>query len=137
MQMNVRQAILFVIRYTFICFSSIWSKMQSLSLIAYINAVQDDFSAKTVPIWSQYTVMPVTFLERAEARTSTPGPEEAVLRVVCPNFGHLALTSSFTKYKFLQVKNNFLSFLSLQMVIYYFHSMHTASTKCVNLEWRS
>ena len=28
-------------------------------------------------------------------------------RVVCPNFGHPALTSSFTKYKFLQVKNSF------------------------------
>ena len=28
-------------------------------------------------------------------------------RVVCPNFGHPALTSSFTKYKFLHVKNSF------------------------------
>ena len=28
-------------------------------------------------------------------------------RVVCPNFGHPALTSYFTKYKFLQVKNSF------------------------------
>ena len=28
-------------------------------------------------------------------------------RVVCPNFGHPALTPSFTKYKFLQVKNSF------------------------------
>ena len=27
--------------------------------------------------------------------------------LVCPNFGHPALTSSFTKYKFLQVKNSF------------------------------
>ena len=26
---------------------------------------------------------------------------------VCPNFGHPALTSSFTKYKFLQMKNSF------------------------------
>ena len=29
------------------------------------------------------------------------------IRVVCPNFGHPALTPSFTKYKFLQVKNSF------------------------------
>ena len=28
-------------------------------------------------------------------------------RVVCPNFGHPAPTSSFTKYTFLQVKNSF------------------------------
>ena len=28
-------------------------------------------------------------------------------RVVCPNFRHYALTPSFTKYKFLQVKNSF------------------------------
>ena len=28
-------------------------------------------------------------------------------RVVCPNFGHPALTPSFTKYRFLQVKNSF------------------------------
>ena len=28
-------------------------------------------------------------------------------RVVCPNFGHPALTQSFTKYQFLQVKNSF------------------------------
>ena len=30
-----------------------------------------------------------------------------VKRVVCPNFGHPALTSSFTKCKFLQVNNSF------------------------------
>ena len=28
-------------------------------------------------------------------------------RVVCPKFGHPALTSSYKKYKFLQVKNSF------------------------------
>ena len=28
-------------------------------------------------------------------------------RVVCPNFGHPALTSPFTKHKFLHVKNSF------------------------------
>ena len=28
-------------------------------------------------------------------------------RVVCPYFGHPALTPSYTKYKFLQVKNSF------------------------------
>ena len=35
------------------------------------------------------------------ARTQNPG------RVVCPNFGRLALTSTFTKYKFLQKKTSF------------------------------
>ena len=30
-----------------------------------------------------------------------------VTRVVCLNFGHPALTSVFTKYAFLQVKNSF------------------------------
>ena len=33
--------------------------------------------------------------------------EQTEYRVVCPNFGHPALTSSFTKYKFSQVKNSF------------------------------
>ena len=33
-------------------------------------------------------------------------------RVVCPNFGHPALTSSFTKYEFLQVKNSFATILN-------------------------
>ena len=28
-------------------------------------------------------------------------------RIACPNFGHPAQTLSFTKHKFLQVKNNF------------------------------
>ena len=30
-----------------------------------------------------------------------------VTRVVCPNFGHPSITSSFSKYTFLQVKNSF------------------------------
>ena len=33
-------------------------------------------------------------------------------RVVCPIFGHPALTSSFTKYNIIQVKNNFLTILN-------------------------
>ena len=33
-------------------------------------------------------------------------------RVVCPNFGHPVLTSSFTKYTFLLVKNSFTTFVS-------------------------
>ena len=53
--------------------------------------------------------------------------------VVCPIFGHPAQT--FTKYKFLQVKNNLQKFLvdcqfwncfSIRMVIYYFSGMPTA-----------
>ena len=28
-------------------------------------------------------------------------------RVMCPNFGHPALTPSFTKYNFFQIKNSF------------------------------
>ena len=59
-------------------------------------------------------------------------------RVACPNFGHPAQTSSFTKYDFLQVKNYFATIVNvlsvLQLVIYYFRSMPIASTKCVNLE---
>ena len=56
-------------------------------------------------------------------------------RVVCPNFGHPALTSSFTKYNFLQVKTSYativnelsvLKLFSFRMVIYYFRSMPTA-----------
>mgnify|MGYP000279282549 CR=1 FL=1 len=30
-----------------------------------------------------------------------------ITRVVCPNFGHPALTPSFTKYKNFQMKNSF------------------------------
>ena len=64
-------------------------------------------------------------------------------RVVCPNFGHPALTSSFTKHTYLKVINIFITilnepsvlhFFSFRMVIYYFRSMPTAPTKCVNLE---
>ena len=32
-------------------------------------------------------------------------------RVVCPNFGHPVLTSSFTKFKFLHVNNSFATFV--------------------------
>ena len=35
---------------------------------------------------------------------------EQTLGLVCPNFGHPALTSSFTEYKFLQVKKSFAIF---------------------------
>ena len=65
---------------------------------------------------------------------------EGMYRIVFPNFGHPALTLSFTKYKFLQVKNSFttvnkLSFLKLFQLPDgdYFRSMPTVSTKCVNL----
>ena len=34
-----------------------------------------------------------------------PFPRSYPLRVTCPNFGHPPQTSSFTKYKFLQIKN--------------------------------
>ena len=53
-------------------------------------------------------------------------------RVVCPNFRHHALTPSFKKYKFLQVKNSlqhlwmnfqFWNCLSFRMAIYCFRSM--------------
>ena len=36
-----------------------------------------------------------------------------VFRVVCPNVGNPALTSSFTKYKFLQEKNSFATIVNL------------------------
>ena len=65
---------------------------------------------------------------------------------MCPNVGHSAPTSSFPKYVFLQVKNSFVTIVNgltvwncfnFRMVIYYFISMPTASTKWVNWEWRS
>ena len=62
--------------------------------------------------------------------------EKGKSSVVCPNFGHPAQTSSFTKYKFLQVKNNFvnaLSVLKLFHLIYYSGVLPIACTKCVNL----
>ena len=34
------------------------------------------------------------------------------IRVVCPNFEHPALTSLFTKYKFLQMKNSLATFVN-------------------------
>ena len=34
-------------------------------------------------------------------------------RVVCPNFGHPALTPSFRKYKFFQVKNTFATLMNV------------------------
>ena len=33
-------------------------------------------------------------------------------RVVCPNLGHPALTSSFTKYNFFQIKTSFATFVN-------------------------
>ena len=54
-------------------------------------------------------------------------------RVGCSNFGLPALTSSFSKYNFLQVKNSFATTvkgLSVGVLI-----MSTASTKRVNLEF--
>ena len=41
-----------------------------------------------------------------DIRPSKPLTLEVKARVVCPNFGHPALTSSFAKYNFLQVKNS-------------------------------
>ena len=49
-------------------------------------------------------------------------------KVVCPNFKHAALTSSFTKYKLLQMKDSFATNVN---------ELYTASTKCVNLEVRA
>ena len=67
--------------------------------------------------------------------------------VVCPNSGHPVQTSSFTKYNFLQVKNNFativngmsvLKVFSLRMVIYYFRYMPIQHLHTCNiLKWQS
>ena len=72
---------------------------------------------------------------------SSPSKNRSGTRVVFPNFGHPDLNSSFTKYKFLHMKNSFktvvngLICFSFRMVIYYFYSVPTAaSTKCVNLD---
>ena len=40
--------------------------------------------------------------------------------VVCPDFGHPAVTSSFTKYKFLQVKDSFNIVPAFEMVLIIF-----------------
>ena len=70
----------------------------------------------------------------------------AVSRVVFPNFGHPALTSSFTKYKLLKItkfSNNYEWTASFEIVyafewwFYFLRSISAASTKCLNLEWRS
>ena len=44
--------------------------------------------------------------------------------VVCPNFGHPALTSSFTKYKFLQMKNSFETNVNGTSVLKLFHLLN-------------
>ena len=73
-------------------------------------------------------------------------PWSLLARVECPNFGHSVLNSQFTKHKFLQMKIvlqqlwmnwQYWNYFSFRKMIRYFHSMPTASTKCVNLEWRS
>ena len=84
---------------------------------------------------------PYNFLHIANRiRFITPGNGTAVKgsvwiscnRVVCPNFRHPALTPSFTKYKFLQVKNSlqhlwmnfqFWNCFSFRMASYCFRSM--------------
>ena len=63
-------------------------------------------------------------------------------RVVCPNFGHPPLTSSFTKLKISQVKNSLaivndlsvLKSVQLSNGNLSFHRLPTAFSKCVNLE---
>ena len=58
-------------------------------------------------------------------------------RLGCPNFGHPFLTSSYTKYKFLQVKNIFAAivmdckFFVVVSAFEYFRRMPTASPKFV------
>ena len=63
-------------------------------------------------------------------------------RVVCPNVGHHILTSVFTKYRFLQVKNGFakiknrllgLKLFQLSNGDYHFRIMRL-HTKCGNIE---
>ena len=38
-------------------------------------------------------------------------------RVLCPNFGHPAPTSTFTKYEFLQMKNSFATIVNRLSVL--------------------
>ena len=62
-------------------------------------------------------------------------------RVVCPNFRHPALSSSFTKCEYLQEKNSFaaivngLSVFSFRSLIFFVACLQF--TKCLNLKWRS
>ena len=51
-------------------------------------------------------------------------------KVVCPNFGHTALTSSLTKYKFLQMKNSFATIVNESSVLKLFQ-LSTVSNRVV------
>ena len=61
----------------------------------------------------------------------TGGPNNKVTEeVVCHNFGHPALTSSFTKYKFLQVKYDFAAIVNERSVL---KLLQLSNVDCVNL----
>ena len=71
--------------------------------------------------------------------------KKETIRIVCRNFGNPTLTLSVTKYNIYRWKIDLQKLwidcqywicFSLRMVIYYLRSMPTASTKCVNLEFR-
>ena len=57
-------------------------------------------------------------------------------RVVFPNLGNLALTSSFSKYRFLKAKNSLATIVKELSVLicFSFRSMPTASTKSIHLK---
>ena len=60
-----------------------------------------------------------------------------LLRTPCPDFLQYIKVCGWKIVQQLWMNCQFRKCFSFLMVIYYFRSMPTASTKCVNLEWRS
>ena len=88
--------------------------------------------------WLQYQVLFAIFSYLSSCLDSLNIKGKWCQRIVCPNFGHLALTSSLinageNSFATLVSELNCFSF----RIVIFFCSMPTASTKYVNLEWRS
>ena len=123
--------------YLFAYNISIYISIIYLSNLSHLNIFYILFYFSIPLLW---TIRPCCFY------FSISHLEKLGIRVVCPNFGHRALTSSFNKHKTWQKKNSFativneVSFwncISFQMVILLFRSIPTASTKYINPKWRS
>ena len=85
---------------------------------------------------ARYNYTPLLFIYVPKIRETHKFQAE-----MCPNFGHLSLTSSLTKYQYLQMKNSFATIVNEMSVLKlfqlsngYFCSMPTASIKCKNLK---
>ena len=87
----------------------------------FVNSEDLDFCPGRVPPWTESENCRILFLRRPSY--------SKVSRVVCPNF-------VMYKIWFLAAIVIERSVYSFRMVFYYSRSMPTASSKCVNLEWR-